>query len=132
MPLLGFRARFATPILAGTKRQTIRAPRKDKRPHATEGATLYLYTGLRTKNARKLGEARCIGVDEVRLNFLCDRVTVTSAIGTRPILSHDQLDDFAREDGLADWADMKATFAEIHGTDLVEFWGSIIYWGKLL
>lgn len=132
MPLLGFRPRFATPILDGTKRQTIRAPRKDKRPHAREGQTLHLYTGLRTKNARKLGEATCTVVDEVRLNFLRDRVTVTSAIGTRPILQPADLDEFAQADGLADWADMKATFRDLHGADLVEFWGSIIYWGRLL
>lgn len=131
MPLLGFRPRFATPILDGTKRQTIRAPRKDKRPHASEGATLYLYTGLRTKNARKLGEAKCTGVDEVRLNFLHDRVTLIKELGYLPIIEGSVLDEFAQADGLADWADMKATFAEIHG-ERTEFWGSLIRWGKLL
>lgn len=132
MPLYDFRPRFADQILAGTKRQTIRKPRSERSRHAREGDLVHLYTGLRTKASRKLGAAPCIGVDEVRLNFLRDRVTVTSAIGTRPILQPADLDDFAREDGLADWADMKATFREIHGADLVEFWGCIIYWGKLL
>lgn len=131
MPLLGFRPRFADPILDGTKRQTIRAPRKDKRPHAREGQKLYLYTGLRTQHARKLGEATCTGVDEVYMNFQRNAVTVTSALGVRPILAFSNLDEFAQADGLADWADMKATFAEIHG-ERIEFWGSIIHWGKLL
>lgn len=130
MPLLGFRARFAAPILDGSKRQTIRRPRKDKRPHASVGSTLYLYTGLRTKNARKLGEARCLDVDEVRMHFGRNTVTVTHDLGIRPILSFLELDAFAQADGLKDWEDMKATFAEIHG-DLTEFTGVIIRWGDL-
>jgi hypothetical protein len=131
MPLLGFRPRFAAPILDGSKRQTIRRPRRDGRVHAKPDDALHLYTGLRTKNARKLGIARCLGVDEVRMNFLRDRVTVTHALGVRPILSHLELDEFAQADGFAHWADMKATFAEIHGGDLVEFTGAIIRWGEL-
>lgn len=131
MPLLGFRARFGPAILDGSKRQTIRAPRKDQRPHASEGSTLYLYTGLRTKNACKLGEARCLGVDEVRLNLARDTASVISALGVRPIVGPADLDAFAQRDGLADWADMKATFAELHG-DQPEFNGVIIRWGDLL
>lgn len=131
MPLLGFRPRFGPAILDGVKRQTIRAPRKDARPHAREGDTLHLYTGLRTKNARKLGTATCLGVDEVYMNFQRNAVTVTTDLGVRPILSFDALDDFAKADGLEDWADMKATFAALHG-DGVEFRGALIRWGKLL
>lgn len=131
MPLLGFRARFGPLILDGTKRQTIRAPRKDLRPHAREGSTLYLYTGLRTKNACKLGEAICFGVDEVRLNLERNSATVISILGVHPIVGPAELDAFAQADGLADWADMKATFAELHG-DMPEFNGVMIRWGDLL
>lgn len=130
MPLLGFRARFGPLILDGSKRQTIRAPRKDLRPHAREGQTLYLYTGLRTKNARKLGEACCLGVDDVRLNLQRDSATVISVRGVMPIVGPADLDAFAQRDGLADWADMKAIFAELHG-DMPEFNGVMIRWGEL-
>lgn len=40
-------------ILDGSKRQTIRARRKHP---PRQGQTAYLYTGMRTKNCKKLGE----------------------------------------------------------------------------
>jgi hypothetical protein len=41
-----FRQQFRPPILAGTKRQTIRA---DRKRHARPGEQLQLYTGMRTR-----------------------------------------------------------------------------------
>lgn len=131
MPLLGFRPRFAAPILSGAKRQTIRRPRKDGSPRATEGQTLHLYTGLRTKAAYKLGAAPCLAVDDVAINFRRRVVCITTIAGVRPILAPDDLDEFARADGLEDWADFAATFQDLHGPDLVEFTGVIIRWGDL-
>ena len=64
MPLIGFKKEFADLVESGAKRQTIRAPRK--RPIKV-GDTLYLYTGLRTKQCRKLGEGRCYQVIRVDL-----------------------------------------------------------------
>lgn len=51
MPLLNFELRFAGLIESGEKRQTIRAQRKYP---IKAGDKLYLYTGVRTKNCRKL------------------------------------------------------------------------------
>ena len=59
MPLLGFDKRFASKVRSGAKTCTIRVPRK--RPIKV-GDRLYLYTGLRTKGARKLGEGIVTGV----------------------------------------------------------------------
>ena len=56
MPLLGFQEQFASLAEFGEKRQTIRACRKDGRDPKV-GGTLHLYTGLRTEQCRKLGEA---------------------------------------------------------------------------
>lgn len=51
MPILNFKSCYAAAIESGTKRQTIRRPRK--RPIKV-GDELFLYTGLRTKLVRKL------------------------------------------------------------------------------
>ncbi|MEJ0016825.1 MAG: ASCH domain-containing protein [Acetobacteraceae bacterium] len=48
MVAYSFKRDFAAPILAGIKRQTIRA---DRRRHARPGEVLQLYTGMRTKHA---------------------------------------------------------------------------------
>jgi hypothetical protein len=55
MPLLNFEHRFAAKIESGEKRQTIRTVRKY--PIKT-GDKLYLYTGARTKNCRRLTTPR--------------------------------------------------------------------------
>lgn len=51
MPQLNFSAQFAGPVADGSKRQTIRAMRKN--PIKLDD-TLHLFTGLRTKQARRL------------------------------------------------------------------------------
>ena len=62
MPAYNFEARFAPDVESGRKKQTIR--RKRKRPTRV-GDVLYLYTGMRTKQCRKLREATCIGVTDI-------------------------------------------------------------------
>ena len=53
------------------KRQTIRAMRK----HSIKvGDTLYLYTGARTKNCKKLGEVKCKAVYTIVIN--CNDYTI--------------------------------------------------------
>lgn len=56
MVLYGFKKKFATLVESGCKLHTIRDLRKDDR-HAKPGDKLQLYTGLRTKQCRKLIEA---------------------------------------------------------------------------
>ena len=58
MPALNFQKQFAYAVESGTKRQTIRAERKDGRD-PKPGDTLYLFTGMRTKQCRRLGEEAC-------------------------------------------------------------------------
>jgi hypothetical protein len=52
MPVMNFSSEFAESIINGTKLQTIRYVRQ--RPIFT-GDTLHLYTGMKTKEVRKLG-----------------------------------------------------------------------------
>ena len=117
MPLLGFKKQFAPMVEAGTKRQTIRAKRKDGR-NPKRGDTLYLYVGLRTKSCRKLGEAVCKSVQEI-----CVDVKGIN-------LSGDWLNDVAmmrivRADGFQLWVEFLAFFRKEHG---LPFWGLLIKW----
>lgn len=63
MPALNFTV-FTDKIISCKKQQTIRPVRK--RP-IKPGDKLYLYTGMRHKNCRKLGEAVCSNVEEINI-----------------------------------------------------------------
>lgn len=66
MPALNFQAQFAALVESRKKRQTVRAKRKDGRD-PKKGDTLYLFSGMRTKNCRRLGTARCESVREIMI-----------------------------------------------------------------
>lgn len=140
MVAYSFQPQFAEPIIAGTKRQTIRRP--GKRRHARPGERLQLYTGMRTKQCRKIGDAVCEGVFEIALDLRMIRgFSITSrsagvnfgnpleALTTHPITPprFKSFDAFARADGFADWAALKAFFEQHHpGVD--QFEGFLITW----
>jgi hypothetical protein len=65
LPALNFTV-FVDKILSGEKQQTIRPIRK--RP-IKPGDKIYLYTGMRHKNCRKLGEAFCDRIQLVSLTI---------------------------------------------------------------
>lgn len=69
MPALNFMQRLAPLVESGEKTHTIRQVRK--RPICV-GDRLYLYTGMRTKACRKLGEATCIRIQKIAINRLFD------------------------------------------------------------
>ncbi|MDP2645459.1 MAG: hypothetical protein Q8P24_11000 [Desulfobacterales bacterium] len=124
MPLLGFKKQFAPMVEAGTKRQTIRAKRRDGRnPHP--GDTLYLYTGLRTKQSRKIGEVICISVEEI--------VITNAGINLSGVwLNNQQMMSIVRADGFTSWVDFRAFFEKTHHFmaigDIDGFWGLLIKW----
>ncbi len=64
MVAYSFDRRFVPAIVSGAKRQTIRAHRAR---HARPGETLQLYTGMRTRQCRKIVERDpvCTRIDEV-------------------------------------------------------------------
>ncbi len=117
MPALSFQKRFAPLVESGRKRQTIRAPRRDGRPNACVGDTLYLYMGMRTKGCRKLGEAVCTKTSQI---VITDdwRILVN---GSR--VKND--DAFARADGFNHVGDLLDWFADNHE---LPFEGSLIEW----
>lgn len=114
MGLYNFQERFACPILAGTKRHTIRAPRKHPdRP----GCTLHLYTGLRRKGARLLMIAPCTAVSEIEI---AERGTIR--LDGRD-LRDDEAEELARRDGFAGLAEMLRFWA-----GRMPFRGHMIFW----
>lgn len=126
MVAYSFKARFAPPILAGTKRQTIRAERKR---HARPGEQLQLYTGMRTRSCKLIGRAPCLSVTSIRLDFQVRRVESLDT-GTAWTTA-EETDAFAVSDGFADWNAMAAFWAAEHpGIDL--FSGVMIRWAPLL
>jgi hypothetical protein len=133
MPAINFQARFVPAVENGVarirrrrmahpdirpKRQTIRAWRKDGRnPRA--GCLLYLYTGMRTKKCRKLGEVRCrhtatIEIDANQRVFMYGRLLWLYQCEA---LAH--ADGFEHFETFIDWID------QVHG---LPFSGWVIRW----
>jgi hypothetical protein len=129
MVAYSFRPCFIDPILSGRKRQTIRAI--SRRRHARPGDPLQLYTGMRTKNCRLIGRARCIGVVEVGLRFDADEDL--EGVIADPAYTLDR-DAFAQRDGFADWGALKEFWRTAHPTAFAAgaFAGVMICWGDLL
>jgi len=121
MALYGFRERFAPAIEDGSKRQTIRARRKDKRV-PKPGEILHLYTGLRTKQCRKLGMSPCLDVR----NVMIDNIAVSI---DGEYLSGMARNKFAIADGFGSWEEMRTFFDLEHG---LPFEGHVIRWKELV
>jgi hypothetical protein len=85
-----FQRRFVAPILAGTKRQTIRAERKR---HARPGEVVSLYHGMRTRQCFLIAQAPCVDVQPIRLQFA---YSPYAAFDGRQFRLLAGLDDFAR------------------------------------
>lgn len=145
-----FKPRFVNPIRAGlglpdladvdrfppsaglVKRQTIRAERKDgKRPQP--GDELHLFSGMRQPGCVRIAPRQVAFVREVRdiiIKFakgavVGDRVLLTNPVFT---LHHvPQLYTFARDDGFADWRELRAFWAIEH-KGVNEFRGFITFW----
>lgn len=122
MPALNFMKRFAPWVESGVKWTTIRAPRKDGREICRAGDTLSLYTGMRRRGCRKLGEAACKSVESIRI----ERSGVTR-IGHRRLTRHEKY-WLAIGDGFKDFDEILAWFRDVHG---LPFRGYLIRWGEL-
>lgn len=115
MPALNFKKQFAPMVEAKVKRQTIRPSRKNP---FRQGDSLYLYTGMRTKQCRKLGEATCTEVREVRMTesgMKLDGVAMSAR----------HIDEFARDDGFHGVEDFREFFRSQYG---FPFHGQLIKW----
>ncbi len=117
MPAYNFKKRFAEMVRVGDKTQTIRPKRK--RP-TKEGDDLYLYTGMRTKQCRKLLEARCVLVQDIEIG-----VGGICLDGQVMLSESPNADSFAEDDGFLDSDDMIDWFCSVYE---LPFKGEVIYW----
>jgi len=132
-----FRPRFIAPILAGTKRQTIRG---DRKRHARPGEELQLFTGMRTQHCKLIGRALVEAVHPITL-FLGDhpqRGWSTSWSESCPdprfatyACWPKDCNEFARRDGFKSWKELEAFWAAEH-PGLDRFEGVLIRWADLL
>jgi hypothetical protein len=117
MPTYSFAEFQCGLVEAGTKRRTIRAPRKR---HARVGERLRLTGPM--PGRRLLRVAECLGVDDVRLRVSA-RGCSSGDLNGDPIAD---LEAFAREDGFEGAKQMGEFFAGLHGPGL--FKGYMIRW----
>jgi hypothetical protein len=136
MVAYSFNKRFIEPILVGLgerrmhhvepKRQTIRAV--GRRRHARPGEMLQLYTGMRTRACKKIGEAECVSVEPIHIFVEMGKIVL---LGRRETIEKPGgLDRFAQSDGFKDWIEMRQFWRDEHG-DLVRlgpFVGVLIRW----
>lgn len=115
MPALNFREEFVEAIISGEKRQTIRPVRKNP---IRAGDTLYIYTGMRTKNCRKVSTVRCVSVDSIEIHP--GLIRLNGAM----VFPH-KLDEFIKADGF----DRRYKFFEFFKLQYgLPFRGVVIRW----
>ena len=119
MPSLNFHERFVEAVESGRKRQSIRRRWKDGRFPFHPGQRLYLYTGLRTRAARKLGEGIIRRVEPVLI-----RQPGPVLVNGR-ILDDCHVEALARNDGFRDFEQMMRWWRATHD---LPFEGFIVYW----
>jgi hypothetical protein len=132
MVAYSFKKQFGPPILAGTKAQTIRA---DRKRHARPGELVQLFTGMRTRQCRRLGESRCVEVLPVRMAFSRRGAAELMQVGERYLVTGGQMDAFARADGFADLEAMARFWWTEHppeGGNILTFEGILIRWEPLV
>lgn len=130
MVALNFKEQFADDVEEGRKRRSIRAPRKDGRL-PKKGEPAYLFTGMRTKKCRRLGESVVARVRMVEIDYTGVKIEGRALYaGDAPAYqggpdpeSYDG--DFARADGFDSFSDMADWFKKQHG---LPFIGNLIEW----
>jgi len=139
--LLGFMKQFGPKIVDGTKVLTNRVKRKDGKVPAYPGDILYMYTGLRTLQCKRIFEKGkekvCTGVWEIRFtpwgldyvrvesNFLIDVLCWRADYVDWERHPVDILERLAIMDGWDNFSEM-ADFFKPHYNEHM----NLIYWGK--
>jgi hypothetical protein len=116
-----FKPRFIDPIVAGTKTQTIRLRRKTG--HVPIGGKIQLYSGMRTKYCRKIGDAICLAQWPITIDLQWAEIKLAGDT----IREGPSLHKFARQDGFASWDDMRRFWIKEH-PNISLFEGFLIIW----
>lgn len=134
MVAYSFKPRFVPKIEAGEKSQTIRGHRLR---HARPGEPVQLYTGMRTKACRRIGETPCLEVIPVILGFHRQFGPLNFIVGGQH-LGTDGMEDFARADGFGETGFAVLEMTEFFlaeypppSGDLLDFRGWLIRWQPL-
>ena len=115
---------FIDKILSGEKRQTIRRASPEWK-NVKAGDKLTLYTGLRTKECRKLGEAVVESITPIFLTPATGRAWVRLPFGLAG-LHDDDLELIALMDGFPNLSRFCEFFARKYGFETLEFY--VIRW----
>ena len=132
MVAYSFKKQFGPQILAGTKAQTIRA---DRKRHARTGEMVQLFTGMRTRQCRRLGESQCVEVLPVRFAFSKRGAAELMQVGERYLVTSAQMNAFAQADGFADLEAMAGFWWAEHPPEagnVLTFEGVLIRWQALV
>lgn len=78
MPSISFQYQLINAVMSGKKPFTVRQI-NEKRP-VKAGDTLYIYTGMRTKQCRKHGEHVCAGVLPIKVDFKRKEIYIEGVI----------------------------------------------------
>lgn len=139
MVALNYQKQFAEAVETGRKPHSVRGVRKGKGQNPRRGGMLQHYTGMRTKQCRKLREGPCesvrpiiIASDGVYLGDPCEVITDVYDMARgefRDIMfermSEAETKAFAAADGFQTVDDFIRFFAETHG---LPFTGQAIFW----
>jgi hypothetical protein len=126
MPAYNFKAQFAPAVEAGQKLCTIRGRA------AKMGTTAYLYTGMRTKACRKLGQGTISIVEEIIIGRDLTGYPFVIVVGLK--LQRTEIWALAEEDGFEDSEKFVDFFADsqvyknIPGIGTQIFAGFMITW----
>lgn len=137
MPAFNFKERFRESIEDDTKTTTIRpANKQGKPPHNVKGGDmLYLYTGLRTKQVKKIGEYHCIAVNNIHLLFdevRTVQVWINYTNKPKKEVRCKELLAFVEREGFKTLTDMREFFIDQYGSskEKLEFNGYLIGWWR--
>lgn len=123
MALLNFHSSLAPLVESRQKRQTIRAQRK--RP-VEIGEMLHLYTGCRTKAARRLIEPQvCLLAVPIRMRWKYGRYRSFECVINGRKLTVSEIQNLALKDGFPNTAAFKGFFLP---DGVSEFIGQFITW----
>ncbi len=147
--LLGFQDRFHPMLLDGSKRHTIRAPRKIS---PKVGEVCHCYGKVRQKGMHLLGRWPCVRVEDIRIwrddgaahlrpgaSPQIKNLIVTREAEEFPYnlqveidgerLSRDERESLARRDGFEDFEAMVMFWRKEHGKGKrIDFHGDVIHW----
>ena len=127
MPAYNFQDRFATLVETGKKLTTIRGR------EALIGSTAYLFTGMRTKECRRLGAGRIVECVPISVGYQQNGIPCVM-LASRS-LTLDDAEQLALDDGFVDAFEMMDWFSETYknggdklGCEEVVFSGFLIKW----